>query len=52
MNTGGTRRIRILADDLTGALDTAAVFAGPVPVYIDRPPESDNEETVPLALDG
>ena len=49
MNTGGTRRIRILADDLTGALDTAAVFAGPVPVYIDRPPESDNEETVPVA---
>ena len=49
MNTGGTRRIRILADDLTGALDTAAVFAGPVPVYIDRPPESDNEETVPIA---
>lgn len=30
--------IRILADDLTGALDTAAVFSGKVPVYIDRPP--------------
>ena len=38
VDTGGTRRIRILADDLTGALDTAAVFAGPVPVYIDHPP--------------
>jgi uncharacterized protein YgbK (DUF1537 family) len=32
------RGIRILADDLTGALDTAAAFAGPVPVFIDRPP--------------
>lgn len=30
--------IRILADDLTGALDTAAAFAGNVPVFIDRPP--------------
>lgn len=30
--------IRILADDLTGALDTAAAFAGNAPVYIDRPP--------------
>jgi uncharacterized protein YgbK (DUF1537 family) len=30
--------IRILADDLTGALDTAAAFAGEVPVFIDRPP--------------
>lgn len=30
--------IRILADDLTGALDTAAAFAGRVPVHIDRPP--------------
>lgn len=32
--------IRILADDLTGALDTAAAFAGNAPVYIDRPPAS------------
>jgi uncharacterized protein YgbK (DUF1537 family) len=30
-------RIRILADDLTGALDTAAAFAGEVPVWLDRP---------------
>jgi uncharacterized protein YgbK (DUF1537 family) len=34
-------RIRILADDLTGALDTAAAFAGNVPVYIGRPPDED-----------
>jgi D-threonate/D-erythronate kinase len=31
--------IRILADDLTGALDTAAAFSGRMPVFIDRPPE-------------
>ncbi len=30
--------LRILADDLTGALDTAAGFAGEVPVSFDRPP--------------
>lgn len=30
--------VHILADDLTGALDIAAAFAGNVPVYIDRPP--------------
>ena len=29
--------MRILADDLTGALDTAAAFAGEVPVYLDAP---------------
>lgn len=34
--------IRILADDLTGALDTAAAFAGEVPVFIDRPPSKDS----------
>ncbi len=34
--------IRILADDLTGALDTAASFTGEVPVFIDRPPAQDN----------
>ncbi len=38
---GGERRamsrIRILADDLTGALDSAAAFAGDVPVYLDAP---------------
>jgi len=32
--------IRILADDLTGALDTAAAFSGRVPVYIDCPPDT------------
>ena len=32
------KNIRILADDLTGALDTAAAFDGEVPVYIDCPP--------------
>ena len=35
------RSIRILADDLTGALDTAAAFSGQVPVFIDRPPDPD-----------
>ena len=49
MNTGGTRRIRILADDLTGALDTAAVFAGPVPVYIDHPPADQEDAAAPIA---
>ena len=29
--------IRVLADDLTGALDTAAAFSGAIPVFIDRP---------------
>jgi uncharacterized protein YgbK (DUF1537 family) len=35
--------IRILADDLTGALDTAAMFAGhgPVPVRLDHPDACD-----------
>ena len=32
--------IRILADDLTGALDSAAAFAGVIPVFIDRPPSA------------
>ena len=49
MDTGGTRRIRILADDLTGALDTAAVFAGPVPVYIDRLPADQEDAAAPIA---
>ncbi len=35
--------IRILADDLTGALDTAASFTGEVPVFIDRPPSPGRE---------
>ncbi len=42
--------IRILADDLTGALDTAAAFAGNVPVYIDRPPESDEKKGGAVAV--
>lgn len=41
MNTRGIRNVRILADDLTGALDTAAAFSGKVPVFIDRPPAPD-----------
>ena len=49
MDTGGTWRIRILADDLTGALDTAAVFTGPVPVYIDRPPADQEDAAAPIA---
>ena len=38
------RPIRILSDDLTGALDTAAMLAarGPIPVSLDRPPEADD----------
>ncbi len=36
------KTIRILADDLTGALDTAASFSGEVPVFIDRAPERDD----------
>ena len=37
------RPIRILSDDLTGALDTAAMLAarGPIPVRLDRPAEAD-----------
>jgi D-threonate/D-erythronate kinase len=31
------KTIRILADDLTGALDSAAAFVGEVPVWLDRP---------------
>ncbi len=33
--------VRILADDLTGALDSAAAFAGDVPVYFDAPEPRD-----------
>ena len=33
------RTIRILADDLTGALDSAAAFDGEIPVFIDCPPK-------------
>lgn len=29
--------IHILADDLTGALDSAAAFSGEIPVFLDRP---------------
>lgn len=38
--------IRILADDLTGALDTSAAFSGNVPVYIDHPPAADGQAMV------
>lgn len=31
--------MRILADDLTGALDSAAAFDGEIPVFIDHPPK-------------
>lgn len=41
--------IRILADDLTGALDSAAAFDGEIPVYIDRPPkDADTNATVSI----
>ena len=49
MTTSAIRRLRILADDLTGALDTAAVYAGPVPVYIDHPPADQEDAAVPVA---
>lgn len=38
--------LRILADDLTGALDTAAAFDGEVPVFFDRP---DPEAAAPVS---
>ena len=34
-------KLRLLADDLTGALDSAAAFAGDVPVHLDAPPADD-----------
>ncbi len=37
MEAGRPRPLRILADDLTGALDTAAAFGAGVPVWLDRP---------------
>ncbi|WP_263771600.1 four-carbon acid sugar kinase family protein [Propionivibrio soli] len=44
-------QVRILADDLTGALDTAAAFEGSVPVFLDRPPvdEVENHEVAVVA---
>ncbi len=42
--------IRILADDLTGALDTAAAFAGNVPVYFGSPPSSADAVSFPVAV--
>jgi uncharacterized protein YgbK (DUF1537 family) len=36
-------KLRLLADDLTGALDSAAAFEGLVPVYLDAPPASPAE---------
>jgi D-threonate/D-erythronate kinase len=40
--------VRILADDLTGALDSAAAFAGDVPIYLDAP-ESRDVAAFPVA---
>ena len=37
--------IRILADDLTGALDSAAAFDGKIPVFIDHPSDDTNNKT-------
>ncbi len=42
--------IRILADDLTGALDTAAAFAGEVPVWIDRPGDHVGDDDVAVSV--
>ena len=42
------KSLRILADDLTGALDSAAAFSGEIPVFIDRP--SDGYENSPVAV--
>ncbi len=42
--------IRILADDLTGALDTAAAFSGNVPVYIDKPPTTEGLADAPVSV--
>lgn len=43
------RTIRILADDLTGALDSAAAFDGEIPVFIDCPPENiDSDSSVSI----
>lgn len=39
----------ILADDLTGALDSAAAFAGDVPVYLDSP-ESEGALSSPVSV--
>ena len=36
-------KLRILADDLTGALDSAAAFAGEVPVFLDAPGPGDDD---------
>jgi uncharacterized protein YgbK (DUF1537 family) len=42
--------LRILADDLTGALDTAAAFAGVVPVWIDRPGDRADEGSAAVSV--
>ena len=36
-------RLRLLADDLTGALDCAAAFGAGVPVHLGRPPAQDTD---------
>jgi uncharacterized protein YgbK (DUF1537 family) len=43
-------RIRILADDLTGALDSAAAFTGDVPVYLDAAPADEAPGGAPVAV--
>ena len=42
--------LRLLADDLTGALDSAAAFAPPVPVHLDRAPQPCPAGVVALSL--
>ena len=43
--------IRILADDLTGALDSAAAFDCAIPVFIDHPPKDvDTQPGVPISI--
>ncbi len=39
------KALRILADDLTGALDSAAAFGAGVPVHLGRPPAAGGDAT-------
>ncbi len=41
--------VHILADDLTGALDSAAAFAGDVPVFLDTP-ETGGGSSFPVSV--
>ncbi|MFD0666553.1 four-carbon acid sugar kinase family protein [Ramlibacter sp. MAHUQ-53] len=49
--TGAVQRLRILADDLTGALDCAAAFGAGAPVHLGRPasPEAPGLDLVATA---